>query len=135
MRTEVEINDKVYPTLREACNDLGISHNKARRIAKKLNVSTSVALEKYVSGEAPERVISKRYVGAGGVFGRDVYQLRLEKNETVMSFAKRIGVSSSTISHWEAGQCLPSGEHLVKLAIEFGMTEQELVKKIYNLKY
>ena len=48
--------------------------------------------------------------------GKRIKELRLEKELTQAQLGKEINVSQDMISLWELGKCLPSTEHIIRLA-------------------
>ncbi len=55
-------------------------------------------------------------------FKYNLRNLRREKGVTVYDSSKSIGVCHQTISKWENGKAIPSGENAQKLAEYFGVT-------------
>lgn len=49
-------------------------------------------------------------------FGEKIYQLRKQKNMTLMSLASKAGVSHVQISNLEKGKCKPSSMTILKLS-------------------
>jgi transcriptional regulator with XRE-family HTH domain len=62
-----------------------------------------------------------------GTLGERVRQLRLERGETVMDAAKRIGISRATLSNIERGNKEPKPKTIGKLARGFDVPVEVLV--------
>ncbi len=58
---------------------------------------------------------------------RNLVDLRREKNLTQKELAAKIGVSAAAIGFWETGTNEPKAQYLIKLAIFFGVTVDELL--------
>ena len=56
------------------------------------------------------------------VFGERLRELRLEKELSMGELAKQIGTTQQSISRWESGNTIPSGETIVMLSKFFSVT-------------
>ncbi len=59
--------------------------------------------------------------------GERIKQLRQSKNYSQAQLAGLLSVSEQQVYRWEKGQNEPAGEHLVRLAQEFGITTDYLL--------
>ncbi len=75
--------------------------------------------------------------------GKNIYQLRKEKNLSQEELAEKINVTRQTISNWELGETYPNPEQLVLLSKELCISvdklldndiENILVEKVSNIE-
>lgn len=59
--------------------------------------------------------------------------LRTSSNLTQKDFAKKIGVSQSSVNYWENGQRIPSIEAAAKISNYFGITIESLLDSSNNV--
>ena len=55
-----------------------------------------------------------------------ISKLRKERHYTQEYLAKRLGVSQSTVSGWEAGRVVPAMKNIIALANLFGKTVDDI---------
>ena len=60
-------------------------------------------------------------------FAKNLNYLRKKKNISIKKLADDIGLSRATLSHYEHGNRLPEFESMIKLALYFGCSIDELV--------
>lgn len=60
--------------------------------------------------------------------GENIYSLRNKQSLTQDEFAKKVGVTGKAVSKWETGASTPSIEVLTKIASEFDISLDELLK-------
>lgn len=60
-------------------------------------------------------------------FGKNIRELRVEKNLWQADVAKALNVTITTISRWELGKQEPDFDMLIKIAKYFGVTTDYLL--------
>jgi transcriptional regulator with XRE-family HTH domain len=55
-----------------------------------------------------------------------IKRTRQEKKISVREVARRIGVSAGTVSRWESGENIPSGDNLAQLGVVLGIDPRVL---------
>lgn len=63
-------------------------------------------------------------------FGKNIKIARTSLNLTQKQFAEKIGVSRSTINHWENNEALPNLYMLRKMKEVFGISYEEIIDGI-----
>lgn len=63
-------------------------------------------------------------------FGKNIKIARTSLNLTQKQFAEKIGVSRSTINHWENNEALPNLYMLKKMKEVFGISYEEIIDGI-----
>lgn len=61
-----------------------------------------------------------------------IRRLRERAKISQAELARRVDVSQPTISDWENGEKVPSGENLVRLATELGVKPSQIIADIYD---
>lgn len=61
-----------------------------------------------------------------------IYKLRKSFTQSQVDFAKKIGVSNSTVSCWENGRRTPSKKHLQKIAEEYNVSYDFILGNIQD---
>ena len=66
--------------------------------------------------------------------GKNIYNLRKEKGMTQEEMAAELGVTAAAVSKWEKGATLPDVLMLCAIADYFGVTTDELLGRVRELK-
>jgi len=72
--------------------------------------------------------------GAAAVFGAALKTQRNRTGRSLEAVSQRVGLSTSTLSRYERGGCLPSEEHLNTICRALGVSSQEWVYLVGELK-
>ena len=67
--------------------------------------------------------------------GKNIYELRKQKNTTQEDLAAELGVTAAAVSKWENGYTLPDVLMLCALADYFQVTTDELLGRVREWKY
>ncbi len=65
----------------------------------------------------------------GNIFGKNLKQLRLEKEISQQKLGEYFHVCNQTISFWETGSREPDLDHLVEIAAFFDVSIDDLLKE------
>ena len=66
--------------------------------------------------------------------GKKIYELRRERGVTQEELAAELGVTAAAVSKWEKGNTLPDVLMVCAIADHFGVTTDELLGRIRELK-
>lgn len=66
--------------------------------------------------------------------GKNIYELRRERGVTQEELAAELGVTAAAVSKWEKGNTLPDVLMVCALADWFGVTTDELLGRVRELK-
>lgn len=61
-------------------------------------------------------------------FGKNIREIRLSLKLNQAQFGEKIGVSRSTINHWENNEALPNLYTLKKIKEVFGISYDEIIE-------
>ena len=70
----------------------------------------------------------------GFMFGDKIKQFRIDNNYSQSEIAKKLNVTTRTIVRWEQNKNTPNSSELKKIANLVGMTEEELVSEVEDVR-
>ena len=74
--------------------------------------------------------MAKKFIVIGETVGDRILSLRAQTGETQTEFAAAVGVSSGAVSQWETNYSRPTRMRLIRIAIHFGVSVDDLIANI-----
>lgn len=68
------------------------------------------------------------------IFAKNIFQLRKSFSISQNALAQRLGVNPTTISHWESGRSIPSGETIDEICSVFSINPSQLFESDSRIK-